>query len=90
MGVGAAVGNFSRSWAASADAKVGKGVGSSKSTPRGRPPGPPLPLRGASSNIYNGGVCKWGLLYQLSKQYAYWIALISFHCWAISGISWLL
>jgi hypothetical protein len=62
-GVGAAVGSSSRSWAASADAKVGKGASSNKSAPRKRPPGPPLLLYRASSSIYNSGVCKWGLLY---------------------------
>jgi len=40
----------------SVDARGGRGAGSDEETPRGRPPGPPLPLRGASSGAYNGGV----------------------------------
>jgi hypothetical protein len=62
MGVVAAAGSSSKSWAAAfckkggTDAKVGKGIGSSEGTPRGRPPRPPLPLCGASSSVYKGGV----------------------------------
>ena len=33
--------------------KVSKGAGSSKVALRGRPPRPPLPLRGALSSVYN-------------------------------------